>query len=362
MARVVHIGNRPVGEGHPCYVVAEAGVNHNGQLDLARRLVQVAAEAGAEAVKFQKRSVRDILVADALDRAYDSPNAMGTTYGEHRERLELSDEAFGQVMACAAESGITVFASAWDPRSADALDAAGVPAFKIASADVTNLPLIEHVARKGRPMIMSTGMSTMEEIADAVATVRRHHDDLILLQCTSVYPSASDEVHLRAMETLRGAFQVPVGYSGHERGLAPTQAAVALGAAVVERHLTLDRTMRGPDHAASLEPDELQMLVRNVREIERALGSPDKRILEREWPSRRRLAKSVVAAYAIRAGTTITPDMLVVKGPGTGISPRLLPRLVGLVAATDIAPDTVIPEEALEWTRACGSGSAGYGS
>lgn len=362
MARIVRIGNRPVGTGHPCYVVAEAGVNHNGSVDLARRLVQTAAEAGAEAVKFQKRTVRDILIAAALEQPYDSPNAMGPTYGAHRERLELSDEAFAQVVAYAVERGITVFASAWDPRSADALDAAGVPAFKIASADVTNLPLVEHVARKGRPVIVSTGMSTMEEIADAVAAVRRHHDELILLQCTSVYPSESGEVHLRVMETLRRAFDVPVGYSGHERALAPTQAAVALGAAMVERHLTLDRTMRGPDHAASLEPDDFRALVRNIRETELALGSADKRILDREWPTRRRLAKSVVAACAIREGTTITGEMLAVKGPGTGISPRFLPRLVGRVAARDIAPDTAIPEEALEWRRASGSGSPRYGS
>jgi len=349
MADLVRIGDRSVGRGHPCYVVAEAGVNHNGRVDLAKRLVDAAVEAGADAVKFQKRTVRDILVAEALARPY----------GEHREALELSDDAFGEVVAFARGRGVTLFASAWDVRSADFLDASGLPAFKVASADVTNLPLVEHIAGKQKPIVMSTGMSTMEEIADAVAAVRRHHDQLILLQCTSVYPCGSDEIHLRAMDTLRAAFRAPVGYSGHEHGLAPSEAAVALGAVLVERHLTLDRAMRGPDHAASLEPGDFGRLVRDIREIERALGSPDKRMLEREWPIRRRLAKSVVAACAIAAGATITRDMLAVKGPGTGLSPGLLARLVGTVAPREIAPDTVIPQEALEWTRACENGSPG---
>lgn len=356
MAELVHIGDRPVGNNYPCYIVAEAGVNHNGRLDLAKRLVDVAVEARADAIKFQKRTVNDILIAAALAQPYNSPNAFGATYREHREHLELSDDAFSELTAFARQRGITLFASAWDIRSADFVDGLGLPVFKIASADVTNLPLIEHIARMQKPIILSTGMSTMEEVADAVATVRQHHDNLILLQCTSVYPCGNDEVHLRVMDTLRRTFHAPVGYSGHDHGLAPSEAAVALGAVLVERHLTLDRTMRGPDHAASLEPHDFQLLVRNIREIEVALGSPEKRILEREWPIRYRLAKSVVAGCAIPAGTTITREMLTVKGPGTGISPRLLARLVGTVARRDIAADTAIPQEALEWTRACASG------
>jgi sialic acid synthase SpsE len=336
--------------------VAEAGVNHNGRLDLAKRLVEAAVDAGADAVKFQKRTVDDLLIAAALDRPYDSPTALGATYREHRERLELSDQAFRELTAFARQARISLFASVWDARSADFVDTLGVPAFKIASADVTNLPLLEHVARKQKPIIMSTGMSTLEEIADAVATVRGHHDRLVLLQCTSIYPCRTDELHLRAIETLRRTFHAPVGYSGHDHGLAPTAAAVALGAVLVERHLTLDRTMRGPDHAASLEPRDFRVLVRNIREIEAALGSPEKRILDGEWPSRHRLAKSVAAACAIPAGTTIRIEMLTVKGPGTGISPRFLARLVGVVSRRDIAVDTLIPPEALQWALGGASG------
>jgi sialic acid synthase SpsE len=347
--RTVRVGDRLVGEGQPCYVVAEAGVNHNGQLGLAKRLVGVAVRAKADAVKFQKRSVPAILIREALDAPYLGPNSLGATYGEHRERLELSEAAYWELAEFCRKERIVFLASAWDQKSADFVEELGVPAFKIASADVTNLPLVEHIASKRRPIIMSTGMSEMDEIADAVDTIRRYHDELILLQCTSAYPSEYFDLNLRAMEMLRREFGCLVGYSGHERGLATTEAAVALGACVVERHFTLDRTLPGPDHAASLEPRGLELLVRDIRHVEEALGVPEKRLLHSELEIRRRLAKSVVAARDIRAGRPITEEDLAVKGPGTGISPRHLSRLIGVVARRDIPADTLIPSEALEW-------------
>jgi sialic acid synthase SpsE len=347
--KTVEIGGRLVGEGQPCFMIAEAGVNHNGEVALAHRLIDGAVRAGADAVKFQKRSVTDILVRAALEAPYVKPNSLGPTYGEHRERLELSEEAYRELVDHCRKDGIIFLASAWDPRSADFIDELGTPAFKIASADVTNLPLVDHLARKGKPVLLSTGMSDMEEIADAVATVRRHHDRLVLLQCTSSYPCDNADVNLRAMDTLRRAFEAPVGYSGHERGLAPTEAAVALGAVVVERHFTLDRTLPGPDHAASLEPRGLELLVRNIRNVEAALGSAEKRPAPAERPVRERLAKSVAAARPIRAGSVIRAEDLTVKGPGTGISPRFLHRVVGRVAEKDVPEDTLVPLEALSW-------------
>ncbi|MFZ1058538.1 MAG: N-acetylneuraminate synthase family protein [Candidatus Rokuibacteriota bacterium] len=347
--KTIRIGDRLVGDGQPCYVVAEAGVNHNGELELARKLVAVAVVAKADAVKFQKRSIPAILIQEALDAPYVKPNSLGATYGEHRERLELSEEAYRELVELCHKEGITFLASAWDPASADFVEELGIPAFKIASADLTNLPLVEHIARKQRPIIMSTGMSEMEEVADAVATVRRYHDDFVLLHCTSAYPSEYVDLNLRAMETLRREFGCLVGYSGHERGLATTEAVVALGACLVERHFTLDRTLPGPDHAASLEPRGLELLVRDIRHVEAALGSPLKRLLPSEVPVRQRLAKSVVAARHIPAGRAISEDDLAVKGPGTGISPRHLKRLIGVVARRDIPADTLIPPEALEW-------------
>ena len=349
--KTIRIGERVVGEGQPCFIVAEGGVNHNGELPVAKRLVQVAVRAGADAVKFQKRSVEDILIRSALEAPYAGPNALGATYGEHRRRLELPEPAWRELDDECRRAGITLLGSPWDPKSADFLQALGVPAFKLASADLTNLPLLDHVARKKRPILLSTGMSELEEIADAVDTVRRHHDELVLLHCTSAYPCEYADLNLRAIDTLSRRFGCLVGYSGHERGLATTQAAVALGACVVERHFTLDRTMRGPDHAASLEPHGLELLVRDIRHVEAALGSAEKRVLPSEVPVRQRLAKSVVAARDIPAGHTLTREDLAVKGPGTGVSPRHLPRLVGVVAERAIAGDTLIPLDALGWRR-----------
>ena len=347
----IEIDGRLVGEGQPCYVIAEAGVNHNGDPDLARRLIDIAADAGADAVKFQKRTPADILTAEALQRPYTVPTSLGATYGEHRERLELSAEVYETLIAHARTRGITLLASGWDVRSIDFLEELGMPAYKIASADCSNLPLIEYIAKLGKPVLLSTGMSELSEVDEAVATIRRHNDQLVLFQCTSTYPTDNDQLNLRVILTYKARYGCVVGYSGHERGLAPTEAAVAIGANVIERHFTIDRTMIGPDHAASLEPMGLQRLVRNIRNIEKALGSPEKRIMDGERAVRDRLAKSVVAREDIAAGTKITADMLTVKGPGTGLKPSVLPLLIGVVAESPIPGDTLVPPEALKWRR-----------
>ncbi|MFN0071861.1 MAG: N-acetylneuraminate synthase family protein [Chloroflexota bacterium] len=349
---VINIGARAIGEDYPCYIIAEAGVNHNGSLDLAKKLVDIAQEAGADAVKFQKRTVGDILIAEALNRPYTVPTALGPTYGEHREKLELSADEWAELSEHCQVSGIAMLASGWDKKSVDFLDELGIPAFKVASADLTNLPLLVHTAKKNKPVILSTGMSDLDEIDLAVETIRKFNDRLILLQCTSTYPADNEKIHLRVMATYRQRYGILIGYSGHERGLAPTEAAVALGANVIERHFTIDRTMVGPDHAASLEPDGLRRLIRNVRNIEKALGSPEKQIVEGEWGVRERLAKSVVAAVEIPAGTTLTIEMLTLKGPGTGIKPVSVPDLVGRVTQQTIGVDTILPKEALSWPTA----------
>jgi len=345
------INNRLIGEDQPCYFIAEAGVNHNGSVEIAKKLIKTAAGAGADAVKFQKRSIKDILIKEALAKSYDGPNSLGSTYGEHRERLELSTEAYHELVQYAAELSITFLASVWDKTSADFIDTLGVPAFKIPSADVTNLPLLEHVAKKGKPVILSTGMSTMEEIREAVDVIKKYNEQLILLQCVSVYPCEPGEVNLRVMETLRKEFGVLVGYSGHEKtGFAVTEAAVALGAVVVERHFTLDRTMPGPDHAASLDAFGMERLIVHLRQdIEPCLGSSEKKVSEAEWAVRTRLAKSIVSACNIKAGKVITPEMLTVKGPGTGLKPKYLSALYGKVAQRNIKADTLVPVEALDW-------------
>ena len=344
----IKIGDRRVGKGEPCFVVAEIGLNHNGSVELAKKLIDAAMGCGADAVKFQKRSIDKILTKEALDAPYDTWYAYGKTYGEHRKALELSNEDFIELQEYSNERTIIFFASPWDEESADFLESINIPLFKIASADVINLPLIEHVAKKRKPMIVSTGMSTLEEVKDAVDVISKYTDNLILLHCVSTYPSDSEEINLRNMETLRETFNCPVGYSGHERGIAVSEAAVALGACVVERHFTLDRAMKGPDHAASLEPPGLFKLIRDMRNIEKSIGTSEKRIQEREMSIRTKLAKSVVAAVDIPKGTVIKREMLTVKGPNTGLSPKYIYILPGKRAVKDIKADTVITKEMFE--------------
>jgi sialic acid synthase SpsE len=266
-------------------------------------------------------------------------------------RLERADDVWRRLQAQAAELGLEFLGSAWDRGSADFLLELDVPAVKTPSAVLTDLELLEYLARGGKPLIVSTGMSSLQEVDEAVERILRHTDQVILLQCTSAYPSDFADLNLRVMDTYRQRYGLLVGYSGHERGIAVSEAAATLGACVVERHFTRDRTLPGPDHAASLEPIGLAKLVRDIRHIEIALGSPDKRIVPAEVPVRMRLAKSVVAVRDIPAGAVVKADMLTAKGPGNGIPANHLAHLVGRVAAVDVAADTLLPQDALEWQR-----------
>jgi sialic acid synthase len=358
--KTIKIGRRLVGEGQPCFVIAEGGVNHNGDACLAEELVRIAADCKADAVKFQKRTINELLTRAALERPYLNPNSLGATYGQHRQKLELSEADWYRLRDLAAGLGMEFMGSAWDRGSADLLEALDTPAIKTPSAVLTDLDLLEYIARKGKPMIVSTGMSTLEEVDEAVDRIVRHTHQLILLQCTSAYPSEFADINLRVMDTFRQRYGVLIGYSGHERGIAVSEAAATLGACVVERHFTKDRTLPGPDHAASLEPIGLKKLVRNIREIELAMGSPEKHLIAAEAPVRARLAKSVVAAQPISAGCVVRAEMLTVKGPGDGIPANHLARLIGRVAEVDILADTLLPTSALEWQLA--SSRDGVGS
>jgi sialic acid synthase SpsE len=345
----LRIGNRLVGDDEPCFIIGEVGINHNGSLELAMRLIEVAKEAGCDAVKFQKRTINRILTKDLLNMPYVGPTSLGSTYGEHRRRLELTRNDYKKIVERCRELEIIFLASAWDEEAVDFLEEFDVPAHKIASADLTNLPLLRYVASKGKPVILSTGMSDISEIDEAVSTIRNHCDQLILLQCTSTYPSRFEEVNLRTMSLLRERFHCPVGYSGHELGIAVSAAARALGACVIERHFTLDRTMQGPDHAASLEPTGLKKLVRDIRAIEMALGEKEKKVLERERPIRMRLAKSIVASKKIKKGTILTQDLITQKSPGSGLSPIWIDRIIGKRLRRDLEEDEIIKKEDLDW-------------
>jgi N-acetylneuraminate synthase len=286
-AKPVPIAGRPVGPGHPCLVIAEVGINHNGDLELARRLVRVAAEAGVDAVKFQKRTVDVVYTADELERPRESP--FGDTNGDLKRGLEFGHDGYAAIDATCRELGVAWLASCWDEESVDFIDAFEPPAFKIASASLTDDELLRRHREKGRPIILSTGMSTLDEIDHAVDVLGR--EDLVLLHTTSTYPSAIDELNLSAMRTLAERYAVPVGYSGHEVGLAPSLAAAALGACVVERHITLDRAMWGSDQAASVEPQGIARLVRDIRAVESAMGDGVKRVYDTELPIREKLRR-----------------------------------------------------------------------
>jgi sialic acid synthase len=341
------LGDLWIGPGHPVFVIAEIGLNHNGDPEIAAELIRAAAQAGANAVKFQKRDTRALLTREQYDSPYDVWYAYGHTYGAHREALEFSVSTLAKLRDLATDLGLVFFASAWDLPSVDACEELGVPLYKVASADVTNIPLLDRMVATGKPVLMSSGMSTEEEVDDALTVLRAGGADVVLLHAVSTYPAEFEEVNLAAIPWLQVRFDCPVGYSGHERGIAVSTAAVALGACAVERHFTLDRTMKGPDHAASLEPPGMQRLVRDIRVLEKAMGEPGLHIVDREVPVRRKLAKSLVASRALPAGHRLEPGDLVAKSPGDGMSPRSIHQVMGRFLARALEEDEQLRPEYL---------------
>ncbi len=287
--RSVDIGGHRVGDGQPAYLVAEIGINHNGDVELAKQLVDVALEAGCDAVKFQKRTPELCVPVEQRDIPRETPWGV-ITYLEYRERIELGDDDYAEIDAYCTARGIPWFASCWDPRSVEFMERFAPPCHKVASATLTDGEVLARVAATERPVILSTGMSTMSQIRTAVAVLPQ--DRLVLAHSTSTYPCHPGELNLRMIATLRDAFSCPIGYSGHEVGLQTTIAAVALGACLVERHVTLDRAMWGSDQAASVEPAGLVRLVRDIRVVEAALGDGVKRVHESELASQARLRRT----------------------------------------------------------------------
>ena len=277
----VQVGNRWVGDDQPCFIVAEIGINHNGEVDIAKKLIRVAVACGCDAVKFQKRTPELCVPQSQRSLMRETPWGY-ISYMEYREKVEFGRPQYDEIDRFCSQEGVVWFASCWDNPSIDFLEEFNPPCYKIASASLTNDDLLRHTRATGRPIILSTGMSSLDDIDHAVEVLGL--DNLILLQSVSTYPARYDELNLRAIATLRQRYQIPVGYSGHETGIASTVAAVALGACCVERHITLDRAMWGSDHAASLEPTGLTRVCRDIRLIETSMGTGDKKVLDRELP------------------------------------------------------------------------------
>jgi N-acetylneuraminate synthase len=288
----VKIGSKTVGAGEPCYVIAEIGINHNGDLNLAKRLISVAVAAGCDAVKFQKRTIDVVYGAEELARPRESP--FGSTNGELKHALEFGFAEYLEIDGYCRTVGVPWFASCWDEASVDFIDQFNVPCYKIASASLTDDALLRHTRSKGKPIILSTGMSTLEEIDHAVSVLGT--DDLLIMHACSTYPASYDELNLRAIPKMAARYGVPVGYSGHETGIPSSVAAVALGATSVERHISLDRAMWGSDQAASLEPNGISRLVRDIRLVERSMGDGQKRIYASEVPIMKKLRRVGAAA------------------------------------------------------------------
>jgi sialic acid synthase SpsE len=332
-----------IGAGEPCFVIAEIGQNHNGSLPMACDLVDQVACA-ADAVKFCKRHIPSELTRAAFDRPYTGRNSFGKTYGEHRQRLELSLDDYGQLKRRAESHSLCFFATACDRTSVDDLEQIGVPLYKVASRDLTNLPLLDYIGQTGKAVILSCGMDSLAEIDEALATVRRHHDNVVLLQCTSAYPTAYEDVNLRAMAELRERFDVLVGLSDHTPGQVVALAAVALGAVVIEKHVTLDRTLPGTDHAASLTVAEFRRLAAEVRLVERALGDGVKRVPPAVRSTQEKLGRWLVAAEPIRHGSRLAESQLCLKSGGRGLKWRQRQRIVGRIARRDIPADELLQE------------------
>jgi N-acetylneuraminate synthase len=345
----ITIAGRGIGPGHPVFVVAEIGVNHNGDLKMARRLVETAAACGADAVKFQTFKAERLASAKAPKAAYQRRDGEEDSQLEMLRRLELDEAAHRDLKEHCRTHGMIFLSTPFDEDSADLLERLGAPAFKVSSGDLTNLPFLQHLARKARPMLVSTGMATLSDVEAAVDVIEAAGaPPLALLHCVSAYPAHPRDANLSAMHVLREAFRRPVGWSDHMLEDAVAWAAVAMGAAIIEKHITLDRTLPGPDHAASLEPDAFSAFVAGIRTVEQSLGDGRKRPQRAEQETAAVARRSLVALDAIPAGAVLTDAIVGQRRPGTGLPPALRTYVVGRRARQAIAAGSLITLEMLE--------------
>lgn len=342
----VKIGGRWVGEGEPTFIIAEVGGNHDRKLSQAKELIDVAVDAVADAVKFVIYSAETLYSRKTPQFSYlKELSADKSTYEIIREN-ELPREWLAELAEYCQNKGIVFLASPFDREAIDQLYEIGAPAYKWASFEIVDLPLLKYAASKGKPMFLSTGMCNLTDIQEAVDTVySTGNEDIILLHCTSLYPTKPNQVNLRMMDTMKNAFHLPVGLSDHTLGITISIAAVARGACVIEKHFTLSRKLKGPDHPFALEPEELKQMVRAIRELEESLGSLTKKMIPGEEEMARLGRRSIVANVDIAKGTKLTKDMLIIKRPGYGIKPKFLDIIIGREANRDIERDDIITWE-----------------
>lgn len=344
MTKKIKIGSKFIGENQPVFIIAEAGVNHNGDFNMALKMVDVALEAGVDAVKFQT-FIPELVVTEQGEQAHYQAKNTGKKESmmDMIKPLALTRENFLALKKYCAKKNIMFLSTPFSEPDADFLETLNVPVYKVSSGDITNTPLLERIAKKAKPIILSTGMSSLAEVRTAVKAIfKTGNHDLILLHCTSNYPANPVSLNLRAITTLAEEFGLVVGYSDHSAGNLASSLAVALGASVIEKHFTLDKNLPGPDHKASLDPKELKNFVKAIRQAEIMLGSPEKKCLAIEKDCQSCGRRSIVAATDIPAGKVITKKDLVMKRPGTGITPTQINKVIGQVTKNKIKNDTII--------------------
>ena len=340
MARGLEIDGKRVDDESDCYVIAEIGHNHQGSVELAKKLFDSAKECGADAVKLQKRNNRSLFTKEMFGQTYNSHSAFAPTYGEHREALELGHDEYVELQGYAKELGLTMFSTPFDIQSADFLEELEMPLYKIASGDLKNLPLIKHVASFGKPVIVSTGGGTIDDVLRVYEEVMPINEQFCILQCTAGYPPKWEELNLRVIESFRQDFpEATIGLSSHDNGIAMSVVAYVLGARVIEKHFTLDRTMKGSDHAFSLAPPGMRRMVRDLRRTRLALGSGAKSVYESELAPMHKMGKKLVAARALPEGHVLTEEDIAIKSPGDGLPPYEMGAILGRKALRPIAED-----------------------
>jgi len=331
-----------------CYIIAEAGLNHNGSLEIAKKLIDVAAVAGVDAVKFQKRTVDKLAVKSLLDAADTRFPDFGSTYREIREHLEFNADEYVQLKNYTQSKGLDFFVTAFDTDAVDFLERINVDRYKLASHSLTNLQLLEYLSLIGKPVILSTGMCDMAEIDVAVEIFRRENTPLSLMHCVSSYPTPPEDCNLNMMAVLRDRFNLPTGYSGHEMGYLPSILAACMGAQLIERHFTLDKSLPGFDHRISLEPDELIAMVKDIRAIEKIKGNGSKSVSAIEQVTRDKYHVSMASNGEIKAGAVLSAEMISYRNPGTGIPAKMANLVLGRRAKRDIPDDVLLSEDMFE--------------
>lgn len=342
MAITIKVGKDIISQDSPCFVIAEIGHNHQGNLKVALDMIRIAAECGANAVKFQKRNNKTLYTSSLYGKSYDNEDSFGITYGDHREFLEFDWEEYLALKECAGKNGVEFMCTAFDFESVDFLEKLGIGSYKLASGDVTNTPLLEYIAKLKKPIFLSTGASNLEEVRLAYKTITKYHKEICLLHTVCAYPADYEDLNLHIIQTLKREFpEAIIGYSGHDNGILASVIAYMMGSRVIEKHFTINHSWKGTDHKFSLEPEGLRKQVRDLRRLDAMLGKGDKRIFEVEKTAKIKMGKSLYIKSALKKSHVLNRSDISVKSPGGGLEPYSLDKVIGKKLKTDL------PEEAM---------------